>query len=171
MKKIIFLVFSLMSLNAFAISVSLGGGMHVGGTYDSLDGKVHDFQGSVPFINLEVTQGLVIGEVGVGASYEQGYEREDGITYDAIPVYGIVKLNVFPILIKPYIAAKYGTIFYQNVKGTANEFKSPVFYSLGLGVTLAGKVTVEGTAQGATYEFGGVEQGSATYGLTARYTF
>lgn len=190
MKKIIFLVFSLMSLNALAISVSLGGGMHVGGTYvtekpnafelaalyvgmtpDSLEGKVHDFQGSVPFINLEVTQGLVIGEVGVGASYEQGYEREDGITYDAIPVYGIVKLNVFPILIKPYIAAKYGTILYQNVKGTTSEFKSPVFYSLGLGVTLAGKVTVEGTAQGATYEFGGVEQGSATYGLTARYTF
>lgn len=190
MKKIIFLVFSLMTLNAFAISVSVGGGMHVGGTYvtekpnafelaalyvgmtpDSLDGKVHDFQSSVPFINVEVTQGLVIGEVGVGASYEQGYERADGISYDAIPVYGVVKLNIFPILIKPYIAAKYGTVLYQNVEGTTNEFKSPVFYSLGVGVTLAGKVTVEGTAQGATYEFGGTEQGSATYGLTARYTF
>ena len=190
MKKIIFLVFTLVTLNAFAISVSVGGGMHVGGTYvtekpdtlelaqlyvgmtpSSLDGKVHDFQSSVPFINVEVTQGLVIGEVGVGASYEQGYEREDGITYDAIPVYGIVKLNIFPILIKPYIAAKYGTILYQNVKGTSSEFESPIFYSLGLGVTLAGKITVEGTAQGSTYELGGAAQGSATYGVTARYTF
>ena len=189
MKKIILLVFSVLTLNLFAISVSVGGGMHIGGTYvtekpnafelaalyvgmtpDSLKGKVHDFESSVPFINVEVTQGLVIGDIGVGASYEQGYKRADGISYDAIPVYGIVKLNVFPILIKPYIAAKYGTILYQNVKGTS-KIENPVFYSLGLGVTLAGKITVEGTAQGSTYEINGVEQGSATYGITGRYTF
>lgn len=190
MKKIILLTFAVLSLNAFAIGISVGGGVHVGGTYvtekpnafelaalyvgitpNSLEGKVHDFQKSVPFVNVEVTQGLVIGDIGVGVSYEQGYEREDGITYDAIPIYGLVKLNLFPILVKPYLAAKYGTILYQNVEGTTSEFDSPMFYSLGVGLTLAGKITVEGTFQGATYKVGGVDQGSATYGVTGRFTF
>ena len=189
MKKIIFLVFTVMTLNAFAISLSVGGGMHIGGKYvtekpnqfelaalylgftpSSLENKVGDFQSSVPFINLEVTQGLVIGEVGAGVSYEQGYERADGVSYNAIPVYGLVKLNLFPILIKPYIAAKYGTIIYNGLQGVTS-IEKPVFYSLGLGITVAGKITVEATGQGSTYQINGVDQGSATYGLTGRYTF
>lgn len=190
MKKIIILAFAVLSLNAFALGVSVGGGLHVGGTYvtekpnafelaalyvgitpDSLKNKVHDFQKSVPFINVEVTQGLVIGDIGVGASYEQGYERADGIKYDAIPIYGLVKLNLFPILVKPYISAKYGTILYQNVEGATSDFESPMFYSLGVGLTVAGKITLEGTVQGATYTLNGTEQGSATYGVTGRFTF
>ena len=122
MKKLLLIAMAVLSLNAFALSVNVGASYQEAAyTYDtgifdaiSGSGKV-DYDDPILAVNVEVTQGLVIGEIGAGASFEQGY-KHGSESFDAIPVYGLLKINLFPIGVKPYLTAKYGTTFYVNEK-------------------------------------------------------
>lgn len=174
MKKILLLAFAVLSLNAFALSVNVGASYQKAsytvdtGLFDAISGdNVHDYDDPVLALNLEVTQGFIFGELGAGASYEQGY-KIGAISYDAVPVYGIAKLNLFPVGVKPYISAKYGRIFYVNQDNI--DLDNGEYLSLGLGVTLIDTLQLEGSLNAQkTKTSGGTDLINGSYGLTIRY--
>lgn len=174
MKRIILLAFALMSLNAFALSVNIGASMQQARYVDTTNifkvatgtSQGTDYDNPVYALNVEVTQGFIIGEVGLGASYEQGYKRGTD-SFDAIPVYGLVRLNLFPIAIKPYVNVKYGTTIYTNVVGA--DMKGGEYISLGLGVTVLDTLQIEGSLNANKATRNGTEMINGSYGVTLRY--
>lgn len=173
MKKLLLIAMAVLSLNAFALSVNVGASYQEAaytcdtGIFDAISGsgKV-DYDDPILAVNVEVTQGLVIGEIGAGASYEQGY-KDGSESFDAIPVYGLLKVNLFPIGIKPYLTAKYGTTFYVNEKNV--DMKGGQNLSIGAGITLVDTLQLEGTLNASKAEKNGVDIVSGSYGLTLRY--
>ena len=174
MKKILLLAFTIVSLNAFALSVNIGASYtqprYVDSTniFDVVTGssKGNDYDAPVYAANLEVTQGFVIGEVGLGASYEQGYKRGTE-QFDAIPVYGLVRLNLFPIAIKPYVNAKYGTTLYTKKVNT--DITGGQYLSLGVGLTVLDSLQVEGNLSANESTRNGTKMYNGSYGLSFRY--
>ena len=177
MKKLLLIAFAVLSLNAFALSVNVGASYQKSsfttdtGLFDAVSGgsNVHDYDDPVLAVNVELTQGFILGEIGAGASYEQGYKYDAlGIEYDAVPVYGILKINLFPIGIKPYVSAKYGTILYLNQKGI--DLDNGQYLSVGLGVTLIDTLQLEGSLNAnKTKDASGTDIVNGSYGLTLRY--
>ena len=175
MKKLLLLAFAVLSLNAFALSVNVGASYQKAsfttdtGLFDAISGdNVHDYDDPVLALNVELTQGFIFGELGLGASYEQGYSINDIVKYDAVPVYGIAKINLFPIGIKPYISAKYGTVLYLNQENI--DLDNGQYVSIGLGVTLIDTLQLEGSLNAnKTKDSDGTELVNGSYGLTVRY--
>ena len=56
---------------------------------------------------VEITQSLLIAEIGGGVQY---YGPVTGTDIAYAPVYGLVRFNLFPIAIKPYLVAKAGQV-------------------------------------------------------------
>lgn len=175
MKKILLLAFAVLSLNAFALSVNVGASYQKAsytfdtGLFDAVSGdNVHDYDDPVLALNVELTQGFIFGELGAGASYEQGYSINNVIKYDAVPVYAIAKINLFPVGVKPYISAKYGRIFYMNQENI--DLNNGEYLSLGLGVTLIDTLQLEGSLNAQKTETAdGTDIINGSYGLTVRY--
>ncbi len=149
MKKL--LLFFIVSNLIFTIDFKLGATFKQAGyttsasTEDLINGKgVIQYDEPILAINAELTQNILFGEIGIGASFEQGY-KVGNESFDAIPVYGLFKLNVLPIPPYPYINAKYGKTFYQNVQGVT--LTDGEFYSLGAGITID-NLELEVSAQG-----------------------
>ena len=136
--------------------------------FDAISGdNVHDYDDPVLALNVELTQGFIFGELGLGASYEQGYSINDIVKYDAVPVYGIAKINLFPIGIKPYISAKYGTVLYLNQENI--DLDNGQYVSIGLGVTLIDTLQLEGSLNASKATRNGADIVNGSYGLTVRY--
>ena len=173
MKKLLLLAFAVLSLNAFALSVNVGASYQKAsyttetGLFDAISGdNVHDYDDPVLALNVELTQGFIFGELGAGASYEQGYKTGTA-SFDAVPVYGIVKLNLFPIGIKPYISAKYGTVLYMNEDNV--NMDNGQYVSIGLGLTLIDTLQLEGSLNASKATRNGADIVNGSYGLTVRY--
>ncbi len=173
MKKLLLLAFAVLSLNAFALSVNVGASYQKAsyttetGLFDAISGdNVHDYDDPVLALNVELTQGFIFGEIGAGASYEQGYKTGTA-SFDAVPVYGIVKLNLFPIGIKPYISAKYGTVLYMNEENVTMD--NGQYVSIGLGLTLIDTLQLEGSLNASKATRNGADIVNGSYGLTVRY--
>ena len=173
MKKLLLLAFAVLSLNAFALSVNVGASYQKAsyttetGLFDAISGdNVHDYDDPVLALNVELTQGFIFGELGAGASYEQGYKTGTA-SFDAVPVYGIVKLNLFPIGIKPYISAKYGTVLYMNEENVTMD--NGQYVSIGLGLTLIDTLQLEGSLNASKATADGTDIVNGSYGLTVRY--
>lgn len=109
--------------------------------------------------SIELIQDIYVGYIGAGASYEQGYKIGTE-SFDALPVYGILKINIFPGDIQPYIHGKYGKTYYQNVEGVT--LVDGEFYSVGAGIKAEGvilEISVEaksGERNGVKFVNGGV---------------
>lgn len=176
MKKIMILAFAVLSLNAFALSVTVGASYVQPRYVDSSNifnvvtgsSKGNDYDSSVLAANVEVTQGFVIGEVGAGASYEKGYKRGSE-EFDAIPVYGLLRINLFPIAIKPYVNAKYGTVIYTNKKNT--DISGGQYLNLGLGLTVIDTLQIEGNLSANEATRNGNKMYNGSYGVTLRYIY
>lgn len=177
MKKLVFLGLVLLSLNVFAIGVNIGATVSqaqyadTSNAFDILTGSgtvQKDYQDPIYAVNVEVTQNILIGDIGIGASYEQGYKRQDGETFNAIPIYGLVRINLFPILIKPYVTVKYGTTIFTNISNSST-YTGAQTVGLGVGITVMDMLTIEGAANGTVVKRNGTDIGSLTYGLTLKY--
>lgn len=148
MKKILALTFVLLSVNLFCIDLYLGGAVNYGNEWNPKATPISktDYDNEVYSVNLELTQVLPILEIGAGVAYEKGYKL-GAQSYDAIPVYGLLKVNLFPIGVKPYLVAKYGTTIYAQEKNISID--NGAYYSAGLGLTLLKRLQLE-----ATYSLG-----------------
>lgn len=174
MKKLLLLAFAVLSLNAFALSINVGASYQKAsytydtGLFDAVTGgsNIIDYDDPVLALNVELTQGFIFGEIGAGASYEQGYKTGTA-SFDAVPVYGIVKLNLFPIGIKPYISAKYGTVLYMNEENVTMD--NGQYVSIGLGLTLIDTLQLEGSLNASKATRNGADIVNGSYGLTVRY--
>lgn len=173
MKKI--LLFCLLGLNLFAINLNISGSLQtaryaeVSGVIDLVNGTVESksYVSPIYIINMEVVQDFEYGELGFGASYEQGYERQDGEeSFNAIPIYGIARITMGPL----FFNAKYGTTLYTGISDETKYSKGQ-YLQAGLGIISDNNVSLEGTINANMAERNGVNVGTVTYGLTAGLNF
>lgn len=149
MKKLLLALFTITSLSAFGLNISLGVNSNTG-SYGERSGiqvkNKTDFDNTVIGIQAEATQGFLIGDLGVGISYEPGYEIGN-TKFDQMPMYLIGRLNLFPVGVKPYIAVKVGKVEYSgDVSGDDD------YYAIAGGLTLINSLQAE-----ASYSYRGDE--------------
>jgi hypothetical protein len=162
MKKLLIALFTLTSLSAFGLNISLGVNSNTGswGKRDGLTVKNKtDYKDTVIGIQAEATQGFLIGDLGVGISYEPGYER-GSLEFDQMPMYLIGRLNLFPVGVKPYIAVKVGKVEYSGDVDDSDDY-----YALAAGITLINSLQAE-----ASYSYRGDEDaGSGIMTISLSY--
>lgn len=173
MKKII--LFLMIGLNTFALSVNISASLQTAryaeasGVVDLVTGKVESksYVSPIYVINMEVIQDFDYGEIGIGASYEQGYERQNGEeSFNAIPIYGIGRIKMGPI----FFNAKYGTTLYTGVSD-GTKYSNAQYLQAGLGIISDNNITLEGTVNANMAKRNGVNVGTLTYGLTVGVNF
>lgn len=166
MKK--FILFALLSLNAFALDLYLGATANYGSEWNPkvLPIDKSNYKDVTYGVNLELTQVIPLMELGLGAAYEYEYILGTS-SYDAVPVYGLVKINLFPMGVKPYLVAKYGITYYVNQKNTT--MIDGDFYSAGLGLTLFKKIQAEATYSLSTGKKDGNDLNVTKASLILRY--
>lgn len=169
MKKLLF--FILMSLNILALGVNVSASVQTAryattsNTIDLISGNVttQSYVSPIYVINLELVQEFDYGDIGIGASYEQGYQRQNNEeSFNAVPIYGIGKFKMGPL----FLNAKYGTTLYVNVSNNAT-YTNAQYLQMGLGLRADNNITIEGTINANIAERNGVDVGTVTYGLTA----
>ena len=167
MKKL--LIFALLSLNILALDFYVGGTLNTSGSEWNPKAKPiskDKYKDDVYGLSVELTQAIPFVEVGLGIGYETGYERA-GYSYDVMPVYGLVKANLFPIGVKPYVVAKYGKSIYEEQKGVT--IKDGAYYSVGLGMTLFKKLQAEGAYSLSTGKKNGADLNLGRATVALRY--
>lgn len=176
MKKIILGLFTLMSISAFGLNVNIGVNGNQG-TFYKIDQDVippklveKDFDGITYGVQLEVTQGFIIGDLGVGASYEPNYKlKGDSRELTQMPVYIIGRINLFPILVKPYFAAKVGKTFYSGDLSDDFDKDNGYYYAAALGLTLIDMLQAEASYSFRTVEIDSDTQTSGIMSLSLSY--
>ena len=168
MKKLLFVF--LISFNLFALNVNISASLQsakyatTNNTIDLISGKAttSTYVSPIYVVNVELVQEFDYGELGVGASYEQGYQRQNNEeSFNTIPVYGIGELKFGPL----FINAKYGTTLYVNVTNDV-KYTNAQYLQAGVGLRADNGVTIEGTLNANIAERNGVETGTVTYGVT-----
>lgn len=168
MKKII--LFFLLGINIFAININISGSVQTAryaetsGVIDLVNGTVEtkSYVSPIYVINMEVVQDFEYGELGFGASYEQGYKRQDGEeSFNAIPIYGIGRIKMGPL----FLNAKYGTTLYTGISD-GTKYSNGQYLQAGLGIISDNNVTLEGSINANIAERNGTNIGTVTYGLT-----
>lgn len=168
MKKIIILMV-LLSYGAMALDFNIGLNVNNGDIKFSNDSKTYDFEDRTLGIQFELTQSFVYGELGIGASYEDKYKLESiPGSFIAIPVYGLAKVYVFPIAIKPYLVAKGGIISLHG-ENNIDDLTEGKYYAAGLGVKLLGTLNLEGLYSYREMEVGGSKARSGIYSLNLSF--
>lgn len=169
MKKIILGLFTLMSISAFGLNLNIGVNANTGSAY-TLDGislkEGTKFDDPVYGVQLELTQGFIIGDLGVGMSYEPGY-KVGAAEFNQMPVYVIGKVYLFPLVVKPYFAVKVGQTMYSGDYDLDNGF----FYSASIGLTLIDMLQAEASYSVRQYDFTGntVDSAFAITSLSLSY--
>jgi len=167
MKKL--LIFALLSLNLLAVDFYVGGSINAGATEWNPKATTiskQEYKDAVYGVNFELTQAIPFVELGLGLGYEAGYKLGTE-SYDVLPVYGLIKANLFPIGVKPYVVAKYGKTLYQNEKNVT--LKDGDLYSIGLGLTLLKKLQVEGAYSLSTGKKNGADLNVTKATIALRY--
>lgn len=130
MKKVLLGIFLLLSINTLALDAHLRlGGVTNTVTY-SKEGK--EFSSYVPSFGLEVTQSLMFVDLGAGITYNKGTGSNE---VDTVPVYGVIKYNILPVGLKPYLVGKAGTVLYTDDKYYGGD--ATTYYAGGVGITFA----------------------------------
>ena len=163
MKKLLVALFTLTSLSAFGLNISLGVNSN-SGSYGERDGLTvknkTDYKDTVIGIQAEATQGFLIGDLGVGISYEPGYKIGNNYEFDQMPMYLIGRLNLFPVGVKPYLAVKVGKVDYSGDRSGSDDY-----YALAGGLTLINSLQAE-----ASYSFrGNSDNGSGIMTISLSY--
>ena len=166
--KLFLLLFLIFSFSAFAVKVNISASLEsarYGVTNNTLDlvggsSGTYSYVKPIYTINCEVVQDFDYGEIGLGASYEQGYERQDGETFNAIPIYGIAKFKLNPL----YFNAKYGTTMYVDVN-TDSSYTNAQYRSMGLWIDLGSGMSIEGSVKSNTVDRNGEQIGTVSYGI------
>lgn len=168
----VLIVFLFISISIFTLDFKLGASFKQAGyttsenTQDLINGQgVIEYDEPILAINGELTQDIIFGEIGVGASFEQGYKVGDE-SFDAIPVYALFKLKVLPFPPHPFINARYGKTYYQNVQGVT--LTDGEFYSIGAGVSID-NLEIEVSAEGKDGKRNGVNFINGGFQLAVRY--
>lgn len=174
MKRILFLFLILFSANIFAIKVNISASMQTAKYAETSnvwslsqgDGAI-SYEDPIYAVNVEVVQELFsIGEIGAGATYEQGYKRTDGETFNAIPIYGIVRVAFSPL----YLNVKYGTTIYSQVSDPNTTYKDAQYLSAGAGIEFDNSMKLEYSVNANTVKRNGIDMGSVSYGFTLGYS-
>lgn len=168
MKKTI--LFCILAINVFAININISGSLQTAryaeasGVIDLVNGTVEtkSYVSPIYVINMEIVQDFQYGELGLGASYEQGYERQNGEeSFNAIPIYGIGSIKMGPL----FLNAKYGTTLYTGISD-GTEYSNGQYLQAGIGIASDNNVTLEGTVNANMAKRNGVDIGTLTYGFT-----
>lgn len=168
MKKLLLLVSVLLTVNLFALDLYVGPSVSYGNEWNTkVTPATHTkYKEKVYGVNLELTQAIPFVELGIGVSYEKDYKMGTE-SYDAMPVYGLAKVNLFPIGVKPYLVAKYGKVMFENAKNVT--LKDGDFYSAGLGITLLKKLQLEGAYSLSKGKKNGEDLKTTAATVTLRY--
>lgn len=168
MKKII--IFFLTGIQLLAININVSGSLQTAryaeasGVIDLVNGTVEtkSYVSPIYVINMEIVQDFEYGELGLGASYEQGYERQNGEeSFNAIPIYGIGSVKIGPL----FLNLKYGTTLYTGISD-GTDYSNGQYFQAGLGIISDNNISLEGTVNANMAKRNGVEVGTLTYGFT-----
>lgn len=131
MKKSIIALFLAGSTLSFAMDgyVRLGA-ITNGNSYNSQEKK---FESYAPTMSFELTQSLLLADVGVGIAYNGKTSGNDMAT---VPAYGLVKMNLFPVGVKPYIVGKLGKVLYTHDSISGSNPDGKYFYGAGIGMEI-----------------------------------
>ena len=166
--KLFLLIFLMLSFSAFAVKVNISASLEsarYGPTNNTLNlvggsNGTYSYVNPIYTVNCELVQDFDYGEIGVGASYEQGYERQDGETFNTIPIYGIAKFKLNPL----YFDARYGTTIYVDVNTDAS-YTNAQYLSMGIGIDLGNSTSIEGSVKANTVDRNGEQIGTVSYGI------
>lgn len=87
-----------------------------------------------PSLGLEITQSLLLFDVGAGVQYNWGNSALD---IDTVPAYLLARWNIIPVGIKPYIVAKVGSSIYTKEKISGANPEATYFYGAGVGMNIS----------------------------------
>ncbi|MGL4999658.1 MAG: hypothetical protein ACRC0V_04825 [Fusobacteriaceae bacterium] len=131
MKKLFIVPFLILSTAAFSMDAHLRlGATTNAGSYNKED---KSFESYAPTMSLEVTQTLLLADVGVGIAYNG---KTDSTEIETVPVYGLVKMNLFPMLVKPYFVGKLGKVLYTKDNLSNSNPDGKYFYGAGVGMDI-----------------------------------
>lgn len=131
MKKLVLASLLAVSSLSFALETHLRfGGVTTGKKYFGESA----FENYSPAVGLEVTQSLLLFDVGAGIQYNGGNSSLD---IDTVPAYLLARWNIIPIGIKPYVVAKAGKSIYSKEKVEREDPKATYYYGLGLGMNIS----------------------------------
>lgn len=131
MKKGLIALFLVASATTFAVDAHLRlGAITNAKSYNKED---KSFESYAPTIGLEVTQTLLLADVGVGIAYNG---KTSGTDIETVPAYGLVKMNLFPVGVKPYLVGKAGKVLYTRDSVSSSNPDGKYFYGAGIGMDI-----------------------------------
>lgn len=137
MKKLIILLFLVVSTLSFGVDGHLRLGIH--SPVSSYNNSEKSFEHMGTNIGVELTQDFLVAKLGVGATY---FGKTGGSEIATIPTYFIAKCKLLPIFFEPYIVAKYGTTIFTKENVENSTPKGNLYYGVGAGVDV-GDLQVE----------------------------
>ncbi|MGL4866717.1 MAG: hypothetical protein ACRDA0_11805 [Cetobacterium sp.] len=131
MKKGLIAAFLMLSTAAFSMDAHLRlGAITDASSYNKED---KSFESYAPTMSLEVTQTLLLADIGVGIAYNG---KTSGTEIETVPAYGLIKMNLFPIGVKPYLVGKLGKVLYTRDSVSNSKPDGKYFYGAGVGMDL-----------------------------------
>lgn len=131
MKKGLIALFLAASVTTFAVDAHLRlGAITNSKSYNKED---KSFESYAPTIGLEVTQTLLLADVGVGIAYNG---KTSGTDIETVPAYGLIKMNLFPMGVKPYLVGKVGKVLYTRDSISNSKPDGKYFYGAGVGMDI-----------------------------------
>ncbi|MGL4688399.1 MAG: hypothetical protein ACRCVS_06895 [Fusobacteriaceae bacterium] len=131
MKKLLVLLLLLVSTLSFSIDTHLRLGLIGNSKGYGTEKKLENFE---PTIGLEVTQTLLLFDVGGGIQYNR---KTDGVGVSTVPAYLLARWNIIPIFIKPYLVGKVGKSIYSSDNLNSNNVEGGYYYGAGVGMNIS----------------------------------
>ncbi|MGL5964455.1 MAG: hypothetical protein ACRCZ9_11625 [Fusobacteriaceae bacterium] len=131
MKKLLLGAILALSATTYSLDTHLRfGGITTGKTYSGVEAG----ENFAPTVGLELTQSLILFDVGAGIQYNGG---DDTLDIATVPAYLLARWNIIPIGIKPYLVAKVGKSIYTKEKFALSNPEATYFYGAGVGVNIS----------------------------------
>ncbi|WP_297488519.1 hypothetical protein [uncultured Cetobacterium sp.] len=131
MKKTLLTLFLLGASSAFALDGHIRFGAITNS--NSYNKESETFENYAPTGSIEITQNLLLADVGVGIAYNG---KTSGTDIATVPAYGLIKMNLFPIGIKPYAVLKAGKVLYTDSNVSRSDVDGDYYYGAGIGMDI-----------------------------------
>ena len=105
MKKGILALFLLGASSAFALDAHVRFGAITNA--NSYNKEEKTFENYAPTASLELTQTLLLVDIGAGIAYNG---KTSGTDIETVTDDGLIKMNLFPVGVKPYLVGKVGKV-------------------------------------------------------------